>query len=427
MKKSTLQLRRERALGAGAELFYQTPLHIVRGEGAYLYDADGRRYVDMYNNVPCVGHGNQVVVEAMAQQQATLNVHSRYLHEGIINFAERLTGLQHDNIDSAVFSCSGTEAVDVALKMARVATGQQGIICTNYTYHGSSILVDQLSYLGRTDQQTGFIRAMPYPEMYRPIIEGVSEQKIGNAYLQTVRDAIDSLQRSEFGFSALIMCSIFANEGLPDIPQGFMAAAAEMVRDAGGVVIADEVQAGYGRTGTWWGYDASGYHPDIIVTGKPMGNGLPLAATTASKALVDGFRASNNYFNTCAASPLQAAVGMAVLDEIERGKLVDNAGKIGAKLKSELDKRKQKYEFIGDVRAQGLFLVVEMIKDVAAKTADAARATEVTNRLKDKGFLTCIDGAYSNVIKIRPPLVFSDQDADEFLAAFDEVLGEVNE
>jgi len=427
MEKSTLQLRRERVLGAGAELFYQTPLHIVRGEGAYLYDADGRRYLDMYNNVPCVGHGNPVVVEAMARQQATLNVHSRYLHEGIVTFAERLTGLQHDGIESAIFSCSGTEAVDVALQMARVATGRQGIICTNYTYHGNSILVDQLSYLGRTDQQTGYIRAIPYPEMYRPLIDGASEQEIGNAYLQTVRDAIGSLQRSDAGFSALIMCSIFANEGLPDIPRGFMARAADMARDAGGVVIADEVQAGYGRTGTWWGYDASGYTPDIIVTGKPMGNGLPLAATTASKALVDGFRAKNDYFNTCAASPLQAAVGLAVLDEIERGKLVDNAGNIGARLKSELDKRKENCRFIGDVRGQGLFLVVEMIKEVATKTADAARASAITNRLKDKGFLTCIDGAYSNVVKIRPPLVFSDQDADEFLVAFDDILGEIDE
>ena len=427
MEKSTLQLRRERVLGAGAELFYQTPLHIVRGEGAYLYDADGRRYLDMYNNVPCVGHGNPVVVEAMAQQQATLNVHSRYLHEGIVTFAERLTGLQHDGIESAIFSCSGTEAVDVALQMARIATDRQGIICTNYTYHGNSILVDQLSYLGRTDQQTGYIRAIPYPEMYRPLIDRASEQEIGNAYLQTVRDAIGSLQRSDAGFSALIMCSIFANEGLPDIPRGFMARAAEMARDAGGIVIADEVQAGYGRTGTWWGYDASEYSPDIIVTGKPMGNGLPLAATTASKALVDGFRAKTDHFNTCAASPLQAAVGLAVLDEIERGKLVDNAGNIGARLKSELDKRKQHYGFIGDVRGQGLFLVVEMIKDVATKTADAARALTITNLLKDKGFLTCIDGAYSNVVKIRPPLVFSDQDADEFLVAFDEILGKLDE
>jgi 4-aminobutyrate aminotransferase-like enzyme len=158
-----------------------------------------------------------------------------------------------------------------------------------------------------------------------------------------------------------------------------------------------------------------------------MGNGLPLAATTASKALVDGFRAKNDYFNTCSASPLQAAVGLAVLDEIERGKLVDNAANIGAKLKSELDKRKEDCAFIGDVRAQGLFLVVEMIKDEATKTADAACASVISNRLKDKGFLTCTDGAYSNVVKIRPPLVFSDQHADEFLVAFDDVLSEINE
>ncbi len=427
MKKSPLVLRREQALGVGAALFYDEPLHIVRGDGAYLYDADGRRYVDMYNNVPCVGHGNPVVAEAMARQQATLSVHSRYLHEGIVSFAERLTALQHDGIECAIFSCSGTEAVDVAFQMARAATGRRGIVCTNSTYHGSSALVDQLSYLDRTSNESDEIRAFPFPEMYRPLVEGADEEEVGEAYLRTVRTAIDGLQQSGAGFSALIMCSILANEGLPDIPRGFMRRAAEMARDAGGLVIADEVQAGYGRTGQWWGYDATGFTPDIIVTGKPMGNGLPLAATTASKMLVDCFRAKTSYFNTCASSPLQAAVGMAVLDEIERGKLCDNARKVGARLKTELGKRQEAYDFIGDVRSQGLFLVVEMIHHGEAKKAHAALASDIVNRLKEKGFLTNTDGALNNVVKIRPPLVFSDKDADDFLVAFDQTMGEIDE
>jgi len=427
MKNSPLLLRREQALGVGAELFYDEPLHIVRGEGAYLYDADGRRYIDMYNNVPCVGHGNPVVAEAMARQQGTLNVLSRYLHEGIVSFAERLTGLQHDGIESAIFSCSGTEAVEVAIEIARVATGTRGIVCTDSTYHGSSAFVGQLSYMGRTSCESDEIRAFPFPEMYRPLVEGADDEEIGEAYLRTVRAAIDGLQQSGAGFSALIMCSILANEGLPDIPRGFMRRAAKMAHDAGGLVIADEVQAGYGRTGQWWGYDASGFTPDIIVTGKPMGNGLPLAATTASKMLVDGFRGKNSYFNTCASSPLQAAVGMAVLDEIERGELCNNARKVGARLKMELDKRQQAYDFIGDVRRQGLFLVVEIIHPSEAKKAHAALASDIVNRLKEKGFLTNTDGALNNVVKIRPPLVFSDIDADEFLVAFDQVMSAINE
>ena len=212
MKNSPLLLRREQALGVGAELFYDEPLHIVRGEGAYLYDADGRRYIDMYNNVPCVGHGNPVVAEAMARQQGTLNVHSRYLHEGIVSFAERLTGLQHDGIESAIFSCSGTEAVEVAIEIARVATGTRGIVCTDSTYHGSSAFVGQLSYMGRTSCESDEIRAFPFPEMYRPLVEGADDEEIGEAYLRTVRAAIDGLQQSGAGFSALIMCSILANE-----------------------------------------------------------------------------------------------------------------------------------------------------------------------------------------------------------------------
>lgn len=422
MTKSALETQRERVLGAGAELFYREPLQIVRGQGAYLYDETGRRYVDMYNNVPCVGHANQAVVDAMAQQQATLNVHSRYLHEGIVTFAGRLTGLQHDGIDCAVFSCSGTEAVDVALQMARVATGAQGIVCTDSTYHGGSALVNQLSYVALSGLQSDEIKAFPYPEMYRPRVAGATEQEICEAYLVKLAEAIEQTQQSGAGFSALILCSILANEGLPQIPAGFMARAVEMAHAAGGLVIADEVQSGYGRTGTWWGYDKVGFRPDIIVTGKPMGNGLPIAATTASRSIIDAFRAKTDYFNTCAASPLQAAVGMAVLDEIERMALVDNAAGVGAYLETELGKRQERISFIGDVRGQGLFLVVELVTDQDSKTPDAARAVLVANTLKNKGFLTSTDGALNNILKIRPPLVFSRQDADDFLIAFDETL-----
>lgn len=422
MQLSPLMARRAQALGVGAPLFYDQPLHIVRGEGTFLFDASGRRYIDMYNNVPCVGHGNPVVAEAMAKQQRTLNVHSRYLHEGIITFAERLTGLQHDGIESVIFSCSGTEAVEIALRMARFETGKRGIVCTNSTYHGNTDLVGSLTWVGREEKETDEVRAFPFPEMYRPLSDGLDEEALCEAYLEKVRDAIEGVKRSGAGFSALIMCSILANEGLPEIPCGFMARAAKLARDAGGLVIADEVQAGYGRTGQWWGYDVSGFTPDIIVTGKPMGNGLPLAATSASKALVDRFRAETRYFNTFSSSPLQAAVGMAVLDEIERRDLIKNAGVVGAALKSELDARQNSHEVIGDVRGYGLFIGVEMIKGYEDKTPDAKRAAEVCNKLKDKGFLTSNAGSFGNVVKLRPPLVFSAENAAEFLLAFDETM-----
>ena len=218
------------------------------------------------------------------------------------------------------------------------------------------------------------------------------------------------------------MCSIFANEGLPDIPSGFMARVTDLVRRAGGLVIADEVQSGYGRTGCWWGYEKTGFQPDIVVTGKPMGNGLPLGATAARKEYVDAFRAEKDYFNTCAATPLQAAVGLAVLDEIERLDLLDNAAELGGKLVNELRQRMDRYEAIGDVRGCGLFLSVEIVKHRDSKVPDTASTLVLVDRLKDKGFLVSYSGKHENVLKIRPPLVFSDANADDFLAAFDECL-----
>ncbi|MFI4973638.1 MAG: aspartate aminotransferase family protein [Caulobacterales bacterium] len=422
---TTLAARRDAALGAGAALFYRTPLHIVRGEGAYLFDAEGRRYVDMYNNVPCVGHANPDVVAAMTRQQATLNVHSRYLHEGVVAFAERLAALHGPAIESVVFSCSGTEAIEVALRMARFATGKRGIVFTNATYHGNSDLVSQLTRVGASAPNNPELRAIPFPETYRPLQPGLSESELADAHLERLREAIASLEAQGAGLAALIVCSIFANEGLPDVPRGFMARAAEMVRAAGGLVIADEVQAGYGRTGRWWGYDVTGFAPDIVVTGKPMGNGLPLAATAASRGLVEGFRARTRYFNTFASSPLQAAVGMAVLDVIERDGLIANVAAVGGALKRALVERKPRWDAIGDVRGHGLFIGVEMVKDPESRTADPAMAAEVANRLKDHGFLTAPAGFFGNVVKIRPPLVFSQADAEAFLGAFDATVAEL--
>jgi 4-aminobutyrate aminotransferase-like enzyme len=414
MTTADLLARRERALGAGAQLFYEHPLTLVRGEGVWLYDADGRRYLDLYNNVPCVGHAHPAVADAMARQQATLNTHNRYLHEGIIAFAERLITLHESPaIESVVFACTGTEAVEIALRMARFATGKRGVIGTNATYHGNSELVGALT---RTDNpRDGDLRTIPFPQSYRPPTDA-------GAYLAHLDTAIASLERSGAGLAALIVCPIFANEGLPDVPAGFMAAAVETVRAAGGLVIADEVQAGYGRTGRWWGYDLAGFTPDIVVTGKPMGAGLPLSAAAASRPLVEGFRAATRYFNTFSSSPLQAAVGMAVLDVIEAEGLVANAGAVGAELKAALKAGMDASPYIGDVRGAGLFLGIEMVEGKAGKAPDRARAVWLVNRLKDLGYLTSNAGAAGNVVKIRPPLCFSHANAEAFLGAWDEAV-----
>ncbi len=415
MTNADLIARRDRTLGAGAPLFYREPLHIVRGEGVRLFDVDGRAYVDMYNNVPCVGHAHPRVVEAIARQQATLNVHSRYLHEAVIAFAERLAALHGPGIESVVFSCSGTEANEVALRMARFATGRHGIVCTDATYHGNNALVGALNGVGERHPRA--IRAFSFPQTFRPVAPAASGQALTDAYLERLDRAIAELEAEGSGLAALIVCPIFANEGLPDVPPGFMARAAARVRAAGGLVIADEVQAGYGRTGQWWGSGVAGFTPDIVVTGKPMGAGLPLAATAASRDLVETFRRETRYFNTFASSPLQAAAGRAVLDIIEDEGLIANAATVGAALKAALKARQDRSPGVGDVRGVGLFIGLEMVDGDGAPDREAA--VDVVNRLKDLGFLTSNAGAFGNVVKIRPPLVFAQADADAFLAAWD--------
>ena len=426
MTVEELVARRDRALGAGAPLFYREPLHIVGGQGVLLTAADGREYIDMYNNVPCVGHANARVVDAMVRQAGTLNVHSRYLHEGIVEFAERLAALHGERIDSVVFSCTGTEANEVALRMARAATGGQGIVCSDAAYHGNSTEVSRLTHVRARSDQSGDVRAIPFPERYRPVEAGLDDAALADAYLARLQRAIDGFAADRVPFAGLLVCSIFANEGLPDVPQGFMSRAADMVRGAGGLVIADEVQAGYCRTGRWWGYEVTDFEPDIVVTGKPMGNGLPLAATAASRELVDGYRAATRYFNTFASSPLQAAVGMAVLDEIEQENLRTRVTDVGAYLHREIERLQPTCAAMGDVRGHGTFVGVDWVTDRQSRAPDRNGAADVVNRLKDKGFLTSNAGAFGNVVKIRPPLVFEMSHAESFVAAFAETLAEID-
>jgi 4-aminobutyrate aminotransferase-like enzyme len=425
MSTTEQMARRERLLGS-APLFYKEPVHIVRGEGAWLFDVHGKRYVDMYNNVPCVGHANPQVVAAMQRQMGTLNVHSRYLHEGILDYAERLLELHHDALNSIVFACSGTEASEIALQMARYGSGGRGIICTDATYHGNSTEVAKMSRLSLSSQAAeSDFRAIPFPQTYRPLHEGATGAELTRLYLNEVQAAIDEFADNNIPLAGMFVCSIQANEGLPDIPPGFMAQAADLIHQAGGFFIADEVQAGFCRSGDWWGYETSNFIPDIVAMGKPMGNGLPLSGVAASTELVASFRDKTRYFNTFASSPLQAAVGMAVLDVIEDEKLLDSSAQLGDYLRSELRNMQHKCDAIAEVRGCGLFVGLEWVSDRIKKTADREGAVLVANAMKEKGFLLSNAGARGNVIKVRPPLVFQQEHADLFLTAFDEMLGEI--
>jgi 4-aminobutyrate aminotransferase-like enzyme len=422
MNNADLIERRNQLIGSGAALFYREPVRIVRGQGAYLYDENGKQYVDMYNNVPCVGHANPAVVAAMHEQAATLNVHSRYLHEGILDYAERLAMLHAEHLQSTVFACSGTEANEVAMTMARTVTGGRGFICTDAAYHGNSQQVGMLTRTAIDQTRHAEVRSIPYPQKYRPLEEGIDESALCVLYLAEVSRAIAELEAADIKLAGMLVCPLLANEGLPDIPQGFMRQAADLIRAAGGLFIVDEVQSGFCRSGEWWGYEVMEATPDIVTMGKPMGNGLPLAACIASREAVEQYRAESRYFNTFASSPLQAATGMAVLDEIEQHGLRQNARDTGHYLREALAPYCQRYEPLAEVRGQGLFVGLEWVSDRQAKTPDRDGAVDVINAMKDKGFLMGNAGALGNMVKLRPPLVFGQREADAFLDAFGEVM-----
>ncbi|MEM7323631.1 MAG: aminotransferase class III-fold pyridoxal phosphate-dependent enzyme [Actinomycetota bacterium] len=420
---SELLDRHNRVMGQGAPLFYRDPIELVSGDGVWLTAADGTRYLDLYNNVPCVGHANPRVAEALATQAATLNVNSRYLHPSVVDYVERLLDLHTDGIESTILACSGTEATELAIRIARRTTGHRGIICTDATYHGNSTLVGRLSWLPRGTGD-GPIRSISTPQLFRPLEVGLDEAELKQRYLDQLAETIAGFQSDGTGFAGLMLCSILANEGLPDVPDGWFQDAVSLVRESGGVVIADEVQAGFGRSGHLWGYEAKDFTPDIVCMGKPMGNGLPVSAVAAGHEVISAYRQKQRYFNTFAATPLQAAAGTAVLDEIEERDLVSNARTIGGRLKGALTALQPDQPTMGDVRGLGLFIGVDWVHP-GTTDPDVAGAKAMVEALKDRGMLISNAGQHGNVLKIRPPLVLEQHHADLFLDAFTDALAAV--
>lgn len=411
-------------MGDDAPLFYETPLELVRGDGVWLDDVDGNRYLDLYNNVPCVGHANKRVVAAMAEQAATLNVHSRYLHDGVLDYVERLVGLHHDGIETAVLACSGTEGSEIALAMARAATGKNGIICTDATYHGNSALISRMTFLPVGTDRSG-IRSISTPQLFRPLKEGHTEQELLDLHLDQLRETIAGLEADGHGFAGMMLCSLLANEGLVKPPAGWFQQAVNIVHEAGGLVIADEVQAGFARSGQWWGYQTNGFVPDIVCMGKPMGNGIPLSGVAASHGLVTGFRKKHRYFNTFASSPIQAAVGNAVIDEIVDRGLVEQVADVGQFLLVALQALQSDSSSMGEVRGHGLFIGVDWVRPGTAQP-DVEGARAVVEALKTRGMLLGQAGQHGNVLKIRPPLVFEQAHAEHFLVAFAETIADAH-
>lgn len=420
---ATLIARRERLLGRNMSLFYDDPVHLVRGEGVWLWDADGRKYLDCYNNVPHVGHCHPRVVEAITRQAATLNTHTRYLHEGILDYVERLTATFDKSLNAAILTCTGSEANDVALRMAQAVTGKTGVIATNHTYHGNTTAVSQLST--RMPPVGGFgghVRHVPAPDSYRPL-GGEGGDAFATAFATEVEKAIASLQDSPHGFSAIIIDPFFANEGFPDLPPSFLDKTVAAVRKAGGLVITDEVQPGFGRTGShMWGHQHAGIVPDIVTLGKPMANGHPVGGVVANLDTINAFRKAFRYFNTFGGNPVSCAAAMAVLDVIEDENLVENARSVGEYTRDAFNKLAQKHSIIGDVRGSGLFMGTEFVLDRQTKEPAAAQATRIVNEMRERGVLMGKIGIHQCATKIRPPMPFTRENADFMLSIFDDVL-----
>jgi 4-aminobutyrate aminotransferase-like enzyme len=414
-----LMARRERLLGPNVSTFYDEPVHIVKGQGVWLWDADGRKYLDCYNNVPHVGHCHPKVVEAIAKQAATLNTHTRYLHEGILDYVEALTAKFDDHLTSAIMVCSGSEANDIALRMAQAATGKTGIIATDMTYHGNTAAVSQLSI--RKPPIGGYAtnaRHVPAPDCLR----GLSASDFTTA----VENAITDLQATEHGFSGMIICPFFANEGFPALPDGFLDGAVAAIRRAGGVLIADEVQPGFGRIGShWWGHEKLGVKPDIVTIGKPMANGHPVAAVIAGHDTLAAFRNAFGYFNTFGGNPVSCAAAMAVLEIIDDDGLVENARVVGAYALDRLRELQTKHPIIGNVRGSGLFFGAEMVLDDAITPASDF-TSKVVEGMKAKGILLGKLGTEYATLKVRPPMVFSQANADLLIGTLDQVLSETS-
>lgn len=406
-----LVLRRAKALGAGYRLFYQRPVHVVRGEGVFLYGPQGEAYLDAYNNVASVGHCHPHVVAALARQAAILNTHTRYLNDVTVAYAERLAATFPPAVSQLMFTCTGSEANDLALRIAEAHTGGEGLIVTETAYHGTTAAIAAASPSLGPDVAPGpFVRTVPAPDAR----DGAD---VAERFAAGVRAAVADFRAAGIAPAALLVDTIFSSDGVFAEPAGFLKAAVAEIRAAGGVFIADEVQAGFGRTGAGlWGFARHDVVPDLVTMGKPMGNGHPMAGVAVRPELAAAFGRRSRYFNTFGGNPVSCAVGMAVLDVIENEGLVANAAAVGRYLVDGLAAMPGLGRYrVGEVRQAGLFIGADVVDASGAPSAEGA--AYLVNDLRERRVLISATGPGANVLKIRPPLVFSRANADTLLAA----------
>ncbi len=428
LSKDNIRGLRKELIGKSLSLSYRKPLEIVRGFGSRLFDETGRAFLDAVNNVPHVGHGHPRVVEAAQRQLAVLNTNTRYLHENIVRYAERLTACLPAPLRVCYFVNSGSEANDLALRLARAFTGRRDMIVVGGAYHGhltSLIEISPYKFDGPGGSgRPPFTQTVVMPDPYRGLYRDAGPEG-GEKYAAHVREAIERIRGEGRAPAGFICESLLSCGGQIVLPAGYLAAAYRAVRDAGGLCIADEVQVGFGRVGThFWGFETQGVVPDIVTMGKPIGNGFPLAAVVTTPEISAAFAGGMEYFNTYGGNPVACAAGLAVLDVMRDEKLQDNAARTGTRLKAELERLKMKHPRVGDVRGLGLFLGVELVLDREARTPAPRQAAYVAERMREEGILISTDGPDRNVLKIKPPLVFDATDADLFAASLGRILAE---
>jgi 4-aminobutyrate aminotransferase-like enzyme/Ser/Thr protein kinase RdoA (MazF antagonist) len=411
---------RQKHLGPSLSISYDAPLHIVSGSRQYLYDSDGRRYLDCVNNVAHVGHSHPYVVRAASDQMAILNTNTRYLHERLIEYSERLTATLPEPLSVVYLVCSGSEANELALRLARAHTGRSEVIVVDGAYHGNtSAMIDLSPY--KFDGRGGsggpsWVHKVAMPDVYRGAHHGPDAGKL---YAAHVAEAL----RQSSKVAAFFCESALGCGGQIILPSGYLGEAYAAVRSAGGICVADEVQTGFGRASThFWMFETQGVVPDIVTLGKPIGNGHPLGAVITTPEIAASFDNGMEYFNTFGGNPVSCAAGVAVLDVIRDEELQQNALEVGEYLKEGLRVLQTSHSVIGDVRGQGLFLGIELVRDRDTLEPADTEATQVVERMKERGVLLSTDGPFHNVIKIKPPLVFSRADADCLMSSLDSVL-----
>jgi 4-aminobutyrate aminotransferase-like enzyme len=420
---------RRRHLNPTLSLSYKEPIKMVRGAGAYLYDERGNAYLDMVNNVCHVGHCHPTVVAAGQAQMAQLNTNTRYLHDNIVEYAQRLTATFPAELSVVFLTNSGTEANDLALRIAQTYTNARDLVVVDHAYHGNSPTMIELSpykFNGKGGRgKPAHVQVATIPDAYRGAYRKGTPH-CGELYAQDVQRAISSIQQQGKKLAAFYCESILGCGGQVVLPSDYLKHAYTHIRAAGGVCVADEVQVGFGRVGThFWAFEQQGVVPDIVTMGKPIGNGHPMGAVVTRPEIAHAFITGMEYFNTFAGNPVSCAIGLAVLDVIREEKLQENAGQVGAFLLKGIREIQSRFPIIGDVRGAGLFIGIELVKDTATLAPATQAANTIVELMKQQHILLSTDGPFDNVIKIKPPLVFSQENAEEFLEKFERSLGKI--